>query len=154
MILTCSWFFFSKSEVVIYQPPRLQVKLLPTESVLSDSITVDKIRKFIQTDLHGLVGHRTAGNAQDFSAGPSVVVYYKVDYVRDVKGTNYVRNRVIKVAQKLASEGLRVRFAISNLEEFKQELSEYGVEEPAGDAKIVLGRGANKEKFKLDGEYS
>jgi protein disulfide isomerase family A protein 3 len=83
-----------------------------------------------------------------------VFIYYNVDYVRDVKGTNYVRNRVIKIAQKLAGEGLKVRFAISNLDEFKQELSEFGIEEPAADAKVVLGRGANQEKFKLEGDYS
>ena len=142
------------SEVVIYQPPRLQVKLLPTEAVLSGAIDAAKITRFIESDLHGLVGHRTGGNAKAFAAGPSVTVFYNVDYVKDVKGTNYVRNRVIKVAQKLASEGLKLRFAISNLDEFKQELNEYGIEDAAADAKVVLGRGANGEKFKLEGEYS
>jgi protein disulfide isomerase family A protein 3 len=127
---------------------------LPTEAVLSGSIDTAKIVRFIESDLYGLVGHRTGDNAKHFAAGPSVFVYFNVDYVRDIKGTNYVRNRVIKVAQKLTGEGLKVRFAISNLDDFKQELSEYGIEDAAADAKVVLGRGANGEKYKLEGEYS
>ena len=39
-----------------------------------------------------------------------VVVYYNVDYVRDTKGTNYIRNRILKVAKKLADENVKVRF--------------------------------------------
>ena len=141
-------------EIVIYQPPRLQVKLLPTESVFSGSADAAKIRLFVQTDLHSLVGHRTSGNAQDFSRKPLVVVYYNVDYVKDVKGSNYVRNRVIKVAQKLQGEGLKVNFAISNSEEFRQELGEFGFENIQTEAKYVIGRGARDEKFKFQGEYS
>lgn len=100
-----------------------------------------------------MVGHRTQGNVQDFKR-PLVVVLYNVDYVKDVKGSNYVRNRVIKVAQKLKSEGLSVNFAISNMEEFRSELGEFGVEHPTPDSKYILGRGKSDEKFKFEGEYS
>ncbi len=102
---------------------------------------------------HGVAGHRTAGNAQDFR-NPLVVVYFNVDYVRDVKGSNYVRNRVIKVAQKLRGENLKLNFAISNTEEFKGELAEFGVDEPSADTKYIIGRGAGNEKYKFEGEYS
>ena len=81
-----------------------------------------------------------------------VVVNYNVDYVKDVKGSNYVRNRVIKVAQKLKSEGIKVTFAISNTDEFKQELGEFGIDQTSD--KIIIGRGANGEKYKFDGQYS
>ena len=84
-----------------------------------------------------------------------VVVYYNVDFVKDVKGSNYVRNRVIKVAQKLRSEGVKVNFAISNIDEFQQELSEFGFKETSGkDLKLIAGRGAKDEKFKFEGDYS
>ena len=126
---------------------------MPTESVLSGSADSSKIRNFIKSDLNGLVGHRTAANAQDFTR-PLVVVLYNVDYVKDVKGTNYVRNRVIKVAQKLQGEGVKVNFAISNIEEFRHELGEFGVEDIKSDGKYVIGRGARDEKFKFEGEYS
>ena len=41
---------------------------------------------------HGLAGHRTSSNGEQFKK-PLVVVYYDVDYVKNVKGTNYWRNR-------------------------------------------------------------
>jgi hypothetical protein len=41
---------------------------------------------------HGLVGYRTNSNSGQFKT-PLVVVYYDVDYVKNVKGTNYWRNR-------------------------------------------------------------
>jgi hypothetical protein len=43
---------------------------------------------------HGLVGHRTNSNSGQFK-NPLVVVYYDVDYVKNVKGTNYWRNRFV-----------------------------------------------------------
>ena len=102
---------------------------------------------------HGLVGHRTPSNLADYSR-PTVVVYYNVDYVRDTKGTNYVRNRILKVAKKLADENVKVRFAVSNVEEFRQELSEFGVDDVKKDGKYVLGRGPRDEKYKMSGDFS
>ncbi len=83
-----------------------------------------------------------------------MVVNYNLDYVRDVKGSNYVRNRVIKVAQKLRSEGLNVNFAVSSRDEFKAELAEFGFENQMEDQKHIIARGSNAEKYKFDGEYS
>jgi protein disulfide isomerase family A protein 3 len=103
------------------------------------------MKSFVEKALHGLVGHRTMSNVAQFK-GPLVVVNYDVDYIRDVKGSNYVRNRVIKVAQKLKAEGLNVNFAISNGDEFKQELGEFGVDYTPGE-KVVIGRGVNGEKY-------
>lgn len=45
---------------------------------------------------HGLVGQRKSDNKQEFT-NPLVVVYYEIDYVKNPKGTNYWRNRVLKV---------------------------------------------------------
>ncbi len=114
---------------MIYQPPRLQVALEPKENVYKGSAKVSELKKFIKEELHGIVGHRTLANVGDFKK-PLVVVIYNVDYVRDVKGSNYVRNRVIKLAQKLRAEGVNVHFAISSIEDFRSELGEYGIESP------------------------
>ena len=125
----------------------------PTENVYTGSASADKLKSFIQSEIHGICGHRTAGNAQDFKK-PLVIVYYNVDFVKDVKGSNYVRNRVIKVAQKLKGEGLTVSFAVSSIDEFKQELNEFGIENPSSIGKYILGYGARDEKYKFNGEYS
>lgn len=50
---------------------------------------------------HGLVGHRTQDTASEF-VPPLVVAYYNVDYVKNPKGTNYWRNRVLKVSVHFA----------------------------------------------------
>ncbi len=102
---------------------------------------------------HGLVGHRTTSNAGDFPK-PSVVVYYNVDYTRDAKGTNYIRNRVLKVAKKLADENVNVQFAVSNADEFRQELGQFGINDVKKDAKYVLARGSKDEKYRLTEDFS
>jgi hypothetical protein len=66
---------------------------------------------------NGLAGIRTQGNIFQFSQRPLVVVYYNVDYAKDPKGSNYWRNRVLKVAQEYKR---KVYFAVSNKEEFAQ----------------------------------
>ena len=138
---------------MIYQPPQLQVKLLPTENVYSGNAAVSDIKQFIYNQLHGLVGHRTTANKDAFPA-PQVIVLYNVDFVKDTKGTNYVRNRVIKVAQKLKAEGIALTFAISNAREFRNELTEFGISSPSDSKKYIIARGSNNQKYAFDGEYS
>jgi len=140
-----------EDKVVIFQPPRLQVKLESATAVFNGATS--NLKSFIESELHGLAGHRTAANADEFKA-PLVVVYYNLDYVKDVKGSNYVRNRVLKVAQKLKSEGINVKFAVSNSEDLKNELTEFGFGDVQNDVKYVGGRSAKNEKFKMEGEYS
>ena len=102
---------------------------------------------------HGLVGHRTLSNLNDYLE-PLVVVYYNVDYVHDTKGTNYVRNRILKVAKKLANENVTMNFAISNAEEFRRELNEFGINDIKKDIKYVLTRGSSNEKYKMEGDFT
>ncbi|CAF0757481.1 unnamed protein product [Rotaria sp. Silwood1] len=134
------------NKIVIHQPKRLQSKFENAVSAVEG--VGNKIKTFIQEKIHGLVGHRTPSNTADFSK-PTVVVYYNVDYVRDTKGTNYVRNRILKIAKKLADENVNVRFAISNAEEFRNELNEFGIDDIKKDGKYVLARGAADEKYKM-----
>lgn len=139
-----------EDKVIIYQPPRLQVKLEPIQNIFDG---VSNLKSWIEKEIHGIVGHRTGGNAKDFR-GPLVVVHYNLDYVRDVKGSNYVRNRIIKVAKKLRDEGIKATFAVSNTDEFKGELAEYGISDVTVDGKYVTGRDAKGGKYKMEGEYS
>lgn len=140
-------------KIVLYQPPRLQCKLESSEQVYDGTASLYKIKAFIEDRIYGLVGHRTTSNSQEFKL-PLVVVYFNVDYVKDIKGTNYVRNRVIKVAQKLKDEGLNIRFSISNAEEFRQELTEHGIDNIDANKKYVIGKGSNGEKYVMNDEYS
>lgn len=113
----------------------------------------EQIQKFIQSNLHGICGHRTMVNRDQFKM-PFIVVYYNVDYEKNAKTTNYIRNRVIKVAQRIQSEN--IQFSISNSKEFETELIEtFGVvsiDTIAG--KYVMGVGVHGEKYKFDGDFS
>ena len=48
------------------------------------------------------------------------MAYYGVDYAKNPKGTNYWRNRVLKVGKEFPG----YNYAISNKDDFQQELSE------------------------------
>lgn len=57
------------------------------------------------------------------------------------------------MAKKLADEGVNVRFAVSNMDEFRHELTQFGIKDAKKDAKYVLARGARDEKFKLTDDF-
>ncbi|CAF0944956.1 unnamed protein product [Adineta steineri] len=139
------------NKILVHQPKRLQSKFEDAYSVVEGF--GDKIKSYIQGKIHGLVGHRTTSNVADYSK-PYVTVYYNVDYVRDTKGTNYIRNRILKVAKKLADENVNVHFAVSNAEEFRHELTEFGVDDVKKDGRYVLARGPADQKYKMTEDFS
>ena len=57
------------------------------------------------------MGHRTFDNTNEFS-DPLVIAYYDVDYVKNVKGTNYWRNRIMKVAKDFSGRTKIVTFLV------------------------------------------
>lgn len=83
-------------------------------------------------------------NTADFKA-PLVTAYFGVDYVKNVKGTNYWRNRVMKVAADF--EGYN--FAIANKDDFQSELSDLGFEYVSGDKPIVAAKDAAGLKYRM-----
>lgn len=98
---------------------------------------------------HGLVGHRVRDSTCDFK-NPIVVAYYGVDYAKNPKGTNYWRNRVLKVASEYQGA---YTFAISSKDDFQHELNEYGLDF-VGDKPVLLARDAQNQKFMLRDEFS
>lgn len=98
---------------------------------------------------HGLTGLRTRDSIQDFK-NPLVVAYYAVDYTKNPKGTNYWRNRVLKVAKDWAG---KISFAVSAKDEFQHELNEYGYDY-VGDKPLILARDARNQKFIMKDEFS
>jgi len=134
---------------VIYQPPRLHTPLEPKENVFAGAeVTADALKTFVKSELQGLAGHRTPANLEFFGK-PLVVVLFQLDYTKDPKGSNYVRNRVIKVAKKVKD----VHFAVSSFDDFGQELEEFGLK-PEATKRFIIARGPSNEKYKFDGEYS
>ncbi|XP_015788270.1 protein disulfide-isomerase A4 [Tetranychus urticae] len=141
----------SAPAVVLVRPSTLSNKFEESSVVWDES---GSLENWINSNYHGLVGHRTQSNMQDFKP-PLVVVYYDVDYVKNPKGTNYWRNRVLKVAQNYP----KIKFAIANSNQFAGEMEEFGLEPDRSGreaAPVVAARDAEgkkyiqKEKFSIE----
>jgi len=141
-----------EDKIVIFQPSRLVTKMEPSQLVYTGSGNVDTMKEWVNTHIHGLVGHRTTTNSGQFHT-PLVVVYYDVDYVKNAKGSNYWRNRVIKVAKGFADSGEKITFAVSNAKDLGHELTEYGLTS-SPDKPVVAGRDASNQKFAMSGEFT
>ena len=135
--------------VVLYRPKQLQTKLEPSELEYDGEAKKSDISDWVTKNYHGLVGHRTIDNSKDFGRNV-VVAYYDVDYVKNAKGTNYWRNRVMKVAKSFPA----LKFAVSNKNDFAQETTEFGIGMITGDKpKVGVFEGKSK-KFVMEDEFS
>lgn len=139
-----------KSNIVLYRPKHLHNKFEPDFIVYDGAANKEEIERWISTNYHGLVGHRIRDSAQDFKT-PLVVAYYGVDYIRNLKGTNYWRNRILKVAKGFSDD---FTFAVSSKDDFQHELNEYGYDYVAGDKPIICARNAQNQKFVMKDEFS
>ncbi|XP_015127878.1 protein disulfide-isomerase A3 [Diachasma alloeum] len=137
------------NHIVLHRPSVLENKFEPSTVTYEGEDSVNDITDFIEKNSHGLVGVRTRENVKDFN-NPLVVAYYAVDYVKNPKGTNYWRNRVIKVGKNFPE----ITFAISNKDDFQHELNDFGIDFVKGDKPVVLARNSKDQKFVLQGEFS
>lgn len=136
--------------IVLYRPTHLSNKFEPDTVTFEGTEDKNEIESFIKDNFHGLVGHRTQDTAQDFRP-PLVVAYYNVDYVKNVKGTNYWRNRILKVALKFADD---FTFAIAAKDDFQHELNEYGLDYISGDKPVICSKNAKSQKFVMKEDFS
>lgn len=136
------------NKIVVYRAPQFKNKFEPC-TVAFEGTSLDELTTFVKKNFHGLVGHRTRDTTADFKH-PYIIAYYAVDYVKNPKGTNYWRNRVLKVASEHSGD---FTFAISNKDDFQHELNEYGLDY-VGDKPVLLARNAKNEKFLLRDEFS
>jgi len=144
--------FGKKDNIVLYRAKNLKNKFEPDHAEFDGSHSDDKqLETFINKAYHGLVGHRTGDTSSNFEP-PFVIAYFKVDYKKNPKGTNYWRNRILKVAIEHKDKG--ITFGISDKDEFTQEINEYGFEYVAGDKPVVAAKNAKNQKFVLQGEFS
>lgn len=134
--------------IYLFRAKQLANKFEP-DFVKFEGKTKDELSTFVKENFHGLCGVRTRDSQADFK-NPLVVVYYAVDYVKNPKGTNYWRNRVLKVAKEFTG---RVSFAVSAKDDYQHELNEYGYDY-VGDKPLVLARDGKNQKFIMKDEFS
>ncbi|PAV66762.1 hypothetical protein WR25_10495 [Diploscapter pachys] len=138
-------------DVVVYNPKKLHNKFDPNEFKYDGNYDTDKIKQFLVHETVGLAGIRTQGNLFQFEKKPLAIVYYNVDYIKDPKGSNYWRNRVLKVAQEYKR---KVHFAVSNKEEFSSEIEQNGLGERKDSDKPIVVILTDEGKFPMDNEFS
>ncbi|KAE9531198.1 hypothetical protein AGLY_010404 [Aphis glycines] len=138
-----------KNNVVLYRPKHLSNKFEPDFVIYDGEETTLALEAWITSNYHGLVGYRQKENMGAFKP-PYVGVYYAVDYVKNPKGTNYWRNRVLKVAKSVKD----VTLAINNKDDFQHEINEYGLEFVSDDKPIVLARSLDNKKYIMKDEFS
>uniref|UniRef100_V5GVX1 Protein disulfide-isomerase n=2 Tax=Anoplophora glabripennis TaxID=217634 RepID=V5GVX1_ANOGL len=139
-----------KDGVVLFRAAHLQNKFEDGTVKYDGKPNTADLNDFITDIFHGLVGHRKPDNKDDFKT-PLVVAYYAVDYVKNPKGTNYWRNRILKIAKEFKG---KATFAISAKDDFQHELNEYGLDYVKGDKPVVVARDAKNQKFILKDEFS
>jgi len=143
--------FGYRDEIVLFRPKRLHSMFEPKLVKCEDAASSHKIKSFVTENANGLCGQRTSSNSDKFKK-PLVTAYYDVDYVKNVKGTNYWRNRVMKVAKKLNEEGLSANYAVASKSDFSHELDEFGLT-AVGEKPVVAAKNEKDEKFVMSGEF-
>lgn len=138
-----------KNTIVLYRPKVLHNKFEEKSVKHEGGDSISDVQDFITSNYFGIAGIRTRDNAGEFK-NPLVVAYYAVDYVKNPKGTNYWRNRIIKIAKEFP----KFNFAISSKDEFQHELNDFGIDYVKGDKPLVLARNANHQKFIMRDEFS
>ncbi|MCP9259867.1 Protein disulfide-isomerase [Dirofilaria immitis] len=125
------------NDIVAYQPKKFHNKFEPNEFKYDGNYDTDKIKEFLLHETNGLVGIRTAENRYQYDLLPMFVVYGKVDYELDPKGSNYWRNRVLMVAKDYKR---KANFAMSNKEDFSFDLDEFGLANRKDTKPLVAAR--------------
>jgi len=131
-----------KDAIVLFRPKNLQSKFEAAELKYESSDPVDK---WVNANYHGICGVKTTDNAADFK-NPQVTAYYTVDYTKNPKGTNYWRNRVMKVAVDFST----YNFAIADKDDFQGELGDLGFDYIEGDKPVVAAKDASGLKYRMD----
>lgn len=139
-----------KTAIKLYRSKVMANKFEPSEIEYTGGNALFELESWVKENYHGLVGHRTSENAEDFKP-PLIVAYYNVDYAKNPKGTNYWRNRVLKVAKQYEGQ---YRFAISAKDDFQHELDEFGYSYVPSEKPLICARDANKQKYILKDEFS
>jgi len=138
------------NNVVLHRPKRLK-NIFEEDKVVMDAdkpANTANIRNFLADNAFGLCHHATKDNFNKFKKPLVVAFDSKIDYVKNPKGSNYWRNRVMKFGKEFADE---LNFAVANSDDFASQLPEEGLPENDGGSEhpkpIVLVFGEDGKKY-------
>ncbi|XP_077403964.1 protein disulfide-isomerase A3-like isoform X8 [Vanacampus margaritifer] len=140
--------------VLLFRPPRLANQFEDSVVVFRDLVTIPSLRRFIRDHIFGLCPHMTLESKDRLRVRDLLTAFYNLDYKHNVQGSNYWRNRVMKVASKYAGRGLF--FSVANQKDFRAELEdEFGVgTSDGGDVPLVTIRTKAGHKYAMREEFT
>ena len=135
--------------VAIYQPEIYWTEFENKTYTLSKkSGTYKEIIQFIRKNSIPLVGQRTKQNMNfKYPEKPIIVLYYDVNYDHQfLKDTQFIRKKIVEIAKHFTDSNLK--FAISNEDEFEDELKSLGLEDSGADVNVACY--TDKQKFRME----
>ncbi|XP_068595116.1 protein disulfide-isomerase A3 [Brachionichthys hirsutus] len=140
--------------IVLFRPPHLSNKFEDGSVKYSeDKFTSNKIKKFIQDNIFGICPVLTTENREQLSGKDLLVAYFDVDYSKNLKGTNYWRNRVMKVAKSFLDEGKKLNFAVACRKAFHSDVADFGLKDTDG-VPVVGMRTVKGQKYAMTETFS
>nr|XP_061786860.1 protein disulfide-isomerase A3-like [Nerophis lumbriciformis] len=140
--------------VLLFRPPRLANQFEDSVVVFEDFLTISSLRRFIRDHIFGLCPHMTLENKDLLRGRDLLTAFYHLDYKHNPRGSNYWRNRVMKVASKYKGRGLT--FSVANKEDFRSELeADYGLgSSDSADLPLVTIRSKVGHKYTMREEFT
>jgi len=135
--------------VAIYQPEIYWTEFENKTYTLSKkSGTYKEIIQFIRKNSIPLVGQRTKQNMNfKYPEKPIIVLYYDVNYDHQfLKDTQFIRKKIVEIAKHFTDSNLK--FAISNEDEYEEELKSLGLEDSGADVNVACY--TDKQKFRME----
>jgi len=135
--------------VAIYQPEIYWTEFENKTYTLSKkSGTYKEIIQFIRKNSIPLVGQRTKQNMNfKYPEKPIIVLYYDVNYDHQfLKDTQFIRKKIVEIAKHFTDSNLK--FAISNEDEYEDELKSLGLEDSGADVNVACY--TDKQKFRME----
>ncbi|KAL6457538.1 hypothetical protein MHYP_G00345010 [Metynnis hypsauchen] len=140
--------------VLLFRPPRLASMFEESVVPHRGPFSVTALRRFIRDNIYGICPHMTKENNDQLRKRDLLTAYYDLDYLHNPKGSNYWRNRVMKVASQYSSRGLL--FSVANRKDFEDELEEdYGLGTSEGsEVPFVTIRTRAGHKYSMREEFT
>ncbi|XP_034017088.1 protein disulfide-isomerase A3-like [Thalassophryne amazonica] len=140
--------------VLLFRPPRLANKFEDGVVIFSDYLTIGSLRRFIRDHIYGMCPHMTLANKDQLRVRDLLTVYYDLDYQHNARGSNYWRNRAMKVASKYVGRGLT--FSVANKKDFLNELEDdFGLSvTDGGELPIVTIKTKLGHKYTMREEFT
>ncbi|KAL6727613.1 hypothetical protein Aduo_009476 [Ancylostoma duodenale] len=138
------------NDIIIFYPALFLSKFEPKSRTFNKAgATPEELLAFFRDHSTPLVGKRTRDNvATRYSKFPLVVVYYNADFSLQYRdGSEYWRQKVLNIAQKYQKD--KYRFAVSDEEEFADELQSVGLAD-SGLEHNVVAFGYDGKKYPMD----